>query len=40
MRGGLTLDEAYASAPEDREVMGKLIEENIETTKKTNLPFF
>ena len=40
MRGGLTLEEAYWTSPEDREVMGKLIEENIENTKKTNLPFF
>lgn len=40
MRGGLSLEEAYWTSPEDREVMGKLIEENIETTKKTQMPFF
>ena len=40
MRGGLTLSEAYDTSPEDREVMYKLIEENLETAKKTNQPFW
>jgi hypothetical protein len=40
MRGGLTLTEAYNTDPEDRELIGKLIESNLETTNKTKLPFF
>jgi hypothetical protein len=40
MRGGLTLTEAYDTDPEDRELIGKLIESNLETTNKTKLPFF
>lgn len=40
MRGGLTLDDAYHLSPEDREIIADLVEENLETTKKTSLPFF
>ena len=40
MRGGVTLGEMYASCPEDRDCMAKLIKENLETTKKTKMPFF
>lgn len=40
MRGGLSLTEAYDTSPEDREVMFKLIEENLETAKKINQPFW
>ena len=40
MRGGMTLDEAFALGFEDREIISKLIEENLETTKETKLPFF
>jgi len=40
MRGGLTISEAYLLSPEDREIIGKLIDDNLETTKKTQLPFF
>jgi hypothetical protein len=40
MRGSISLDEVYSMGPEDREVCGTLIKENIETTKKTKLPFF
>jgi hypothetical protein len=40
MRGSLSYEEAYYLGPEEREIIGKLIEENIETTKKTQLPFF
>jgi hypothetical protein len=40
MRGGLSLSEAYESTPEDREVITKLIEENLETAKKINQPFW
>jgi hypothetical protein len=40
MRGGVTLNEAYALDRYDRESISKIIEENMETTKKTGLPFF
>lgn len=40
MRGGLTYGEAFETSPEDREIMSKLIEENLETAKKTGQPFF
>lgn len=40
MRGGLTLSEAYLTDYQDREVIAKLIESNLELTNKTKLPFF
>ena len=40
MRGGMTLTEAYETSPEDREIIGKLITDNLETAKKTNQPFW
>jgi len=40
MRGGVTITEAYEFGPEDREVVKKVIDDNLETTKKSGLPFF
>jgi hypothetical protein len=40
MRGGVTLEEMYASCHEDREIMGNLVKDNLDTTKKTGQPFF
>ena len=40
MRGGVTLSEAYASTFEEREMIGNLVKENLETAKKTGQPFF
>ena len=40
MRGGLTYEEAYMLSPQERELVGKIIESNMETTKKSGLPFF
>jgi hypothetical protein len=40
MRGGLTLSEAYEMDYQDRVIIGKIIEDNLETTKKSGLPFF
>jgi hypothetical protein len=40
MRGGITMDEIYGSSPEDREVLGKVIKDNLDTAKKTGQPFF
>lgn len=40
MRGGMTLDEAFSLSFEDREILADLIKDNLETTKKTQMPFF
>jgi len=40
MRGGVTIEEAYQLDNEDRTILFKIIEENLETTKKTGLNFF
>jgi hypothetical protein len=40
MRGGVTYSEAAAMSPQEREIIGKLVKENLETTKKTGQPFF
>jgi hypothetical protein len=40
MRGGLTYEEAYMLSPQEREIIGKIIDSNMETTKKSGMPFF
>lgn len=40
MRGGLTVSEAYLLTYEDRTLINKLIEKNLEVTKESGLPFF
>ena len=40
MRGGLSVNEAHLLSPEDREIIAKIIEENLTTTKETQMPFF
>jgi hypothetical protein len=40
MRGGITLDEAYNMSIDDRMIVADIIKENLETTKKSGLPFF
>jgi hypothetical protein len=40
MRGSLTIEQAYQLDYESREIIQKIIEANLETTKKTGLPFF
>ena len=40
MRGGLTLEEGFSLSYEDRMLINDIIKENLETTKKTQLPFF
>lgn len=40
MRGGMTISEAYNLAPDDIEVINGIIKDNMETTKKSGLPFF
>lgn len=40
MRGGITIDEAYNLSYEDKTLIGDIIKENLDTTKKSGLPFF
>jgi|TARA_B100002003_G_C13897293_1_gene437286 hypothetical protein len=40
MRGGITWKEVLNLSPDDRAMVGKLVKENLETTKKTGQPFF
>ena len=40
MRGSVGVDEMFQLSFSDRELLSKLIEENIEITNKTKLPFF
>ena len=40
MRGGLTYEEAVNLSAEERKNVGEIIKENMETTKKTGLPYF
>ena len=41
MRGGITYSECLALISfEDREIIGKIIEKNLETTRETGIPFF
>ena len=40
MRGGVTMEEIYMSSAEDREIMAKVIKDNLDTAKKTGQPFF
>jgi len=40
MRGGLSVEEAFYLSYEDRNMIGGIVKENLETTKKSGLPFF
>jgi hypothetical protein len=40
MRGGLSFSEAFLLTPEDRDLLNKIIESNLEITKESQLPFF
>lgn len=40
MRGGLTYNEAMNLSIKERELISQLVKENLETTKKSGLPFF
>ena len=40
MRGGLTYEQAMTLGPNERKMISELIKENLETTKKSGLPFF
>lgn len=40
MRGGVTYEQAINLSNEERKIIGDIIKENMETTKKTGLNFF
>jgi hypothetical protein len=40
MRGGVNYDQVMNMSATEREMINQLAKENIETTKKTNLPWF
>ena len=40
MRGGLSYEEAMNLSQGERSIVGDIIKENLETTKKSKLPFF
>ena len=40
MRGGLSYWEAMALSPTEREIIAHLVNDNLETTKKSGQPFF
>jgi len=40
MRGSLSYEDAMLLTFTDRELVNKIIKDNIETTEKTKLPFF
>ena len=40
MRGGLTYQESLNLSWDERKMIGEIIKEKLETTKKSGLPFF
>lgn len=40
MRGGLTYDQVLALSNSERKMVNALIKDNLETTKKSRMPFF
>lgn len=40
MRGGISYTDVLNMSAQEREALSKLIDDNLETTKKTQLPFF
>lgn len=40
MRGGVTYDDIMQLSHHEREIISKIISDNMEITKKSNLPFF
>lgn len=40
MRGGLSYGEAMMLSTEERNIISEIIKENMETTKKSGMPFF
>ena len=40
MRGGITYDQSLQLSNAERQIINDIIKENMETTKKSGLPFF
>jgi len=40
MRGGVSYEDVLNMSSDERTAINKLIEENLDTTKKTQMPFF
>ena len=40
MRGGMSWNEALVLSPDERTIVSQLVKENMDTTKKSGLPFF
>ena len=40
MRGGLTYEEAFMMGQQEREIISRIIKDNMETTNKSGMPFF
>lgn len=40
MRGGMQYSDILALSPDEREIVSKIVKDNIATTEKTRLPFF
>jgi hypothetical protein len=40
MRGGLSYSEGMNLSSQERELVNSIVKENLETTKKSGLPFF
>jgi hypothetical protein len=40
MRGGISYEDILNMSIDERNAINKIIEDNLETTKKSNLPFF
>jgi hypothetical protein len=40
MRGGITYEEAMQMSQQERSIINDIVKDNMETTKKSGLPFF
>ena len=40
MRGGISYSEAHMMSPTERGLVADIIKDNLETTKKSKMPFF
>ena len=40
MRGGLTYNEGMQLSYDEREIISRIVKDNMETTKKSGMPFF
>lgn len=40
MRGGVSYEQALQMSMKERRMIGDIIKDNLETTKKTKMPFF